>query len=70
MPLSVVTPLARMWPVWLGQDAVEEAHLKSLLRPYPAEDMRMWPVSVRVGSVKNNDPLLIEPIESAEWPRS
>jgi putative SOS response-associated peptidase YedK len=38
------------------------AQLKSLLAPYPAEEMICWPVSPRVGNVKNNDPSLIEPI--------
>jgi putative SOS response-associated peptidase YedK len=33
-----------------------------LLAPYPAEGMTCWPVSARVGNVKNNDPSLIEPI--------
>jgi hypothetical protein len=36
--------------------------LKALLAPYPSEDMICWPVSARVGNVKNNDPSLIEPI--------
>jgi putative SOS response-associated peptidase YedK len=27
-----------------------------------AEEMTCWPVSARVGNVKNNDPSLIEPI--------
>lgn len=30
-----------------------------LLRPYPAEKMRTWPVSDRVGNVRNNDPQLL-----------
>jgi putative SOS response-associated peptidase YedK len=30
--------------------------------PYPAAEMTCWPVSPRVGNVKNNDPSLIEPI--------
>ncbi|HEY1902336.1 MAG TPA: SOS response-associated peptidase [Terracidiphilus sp.] len=32
-----------------------------LLRPYPAEAMMAWPVSDRVGNVRNNDPQLLEP---------
>ena len=28
----------------------------------PAEEMTCWPVSTRVGNVKNNDPTLIEPV--------
>jgi putative SOS response-associated peptidase YedK len=30
--------------------------------PYPAEEMVAWPVSARVGNVKNNDPGLIKPV--------
>ena len=33
-----------------------------LLRPYPAEEMKAWPVSRDVGNVRNNRPELIEPI--------
>ena len=33
-----------------------------LLRPYPADRMRAWPVSARVGNVRNNDPTLLEPV--------
>jgi hypothetical protein len=32
------------------------------LVPYPSGGMICWPVSQRVGSVKNNDPSLIEPV--------
>ena len=35
---------------------------KALLAPYPAEKMALWPVDKRVGSVKNNDSALIEPV--------
>ena len=31
-----------------------------LLRPYPAEKMKAWQVSQRVGNVRNNDPELLE----------
>jgi putative SOS response-associated peptidase YedK len=33
-----------------------------MLRPYPAERMRAWPVSDRVGNVRNNDAGLLEPV--------
>src|ERR1700738_1748604 len=36
-----------------------------LRMPYPSEEMICWPVSARVGNVKNNDPSLIEPIAGA-----
>jgi putative SOS response-associated peptidase YedK len=50
------------WPAWLGEEPADARQLKSLLAPYPSEDMLCWPVSTRVGSVKNNDPTLIEPL--------
>src|SRR5215831_1221636 len=53
----------QVWPEWLGEEAAEPANLKALLAPYPAEEMTCWPVSPRVGNVKNNDPSLIEPIQ-------
>jgi putative SOS response-associated peptidase YedK len=34
-------------------------------RVFPVEEMTCWPVSPRVGNVKNNDPSLIEPIAGA-----
>jgi putative SOS response-associated peptidase YedK len=62
MPV-VLAPEA--WPEWLGEKPVDEAHLKALLAPYPSDGMICWPVSPRVGNVKNNDPSLIEPIAAA-----
>jgi len=50
------------WPAWLGEEPAEPSELKALLLPYPSEAMTSWPVSSRVGNVKNNDPSLIEPI--------
>ena len=50
------------WPAWLGEEPAEPSELKALLAPYPSVGMACWPVSVRVGNVKNNDASLIEPI--------
>jgi hypothetical protein len=33
-----------------------------VLAPYPSEEMICWPVSPRVGNVRNNDADLIEPL--------
>jgi len=46
---------------WLG----EEADPRDLMRPFPAELMRMWPISARVNKPENDDPSIIEPIEVA-----
>jgi putative SOS response-associated peptidase YedK len=53
------------WPVWLGEEPADEPRLKALLAPYPADDMICWPVSARVGNVRNNDSSLIEPVAAA-----
>ena len=50
------------WPAWLGEEPADARQLKSMLFPYPSEEMTYWPVSTRVGNVKNNDPSLVEPI--------
>jgi putative SOS response-associated peptidase YedK len=48
--------------IWLGEELAETLQLKAIRAPYPSEEMTCWPVSPRVGNVKNNDPSLIEPI--------
>ena len=50
------------WPKWLGETPADEGELRALLKPAPAEMLKLWPVSKRVGSVKNNDASLSEPI--------
>ena len=44
---------------WLG----EEPDPGDLMRPFPAEPMRMWPISTRVNKPENDDPSVVEPIE-------
>jgi putative SOS response-associated peptidase YedK len=34
-----------------------------MLKPFPAKAMEAYPVSARVGNVKNTDAALIEPLE-------
>jgi len=51
-----------MWPAWLGEQPATVRDLKAMLAPYPSDQMISWPVSARVGNVRNNDPSLIEPI--------
>ena len=60
IPEVILPPEARS--EWLSEEPAEEATLKRMLASYPAERMTVWPVDGRVGSVKNNDPSLIEPI--------
>ena len=50
------------WPVWLGEEPADVPQLQSLLTPYPSDEMISWPVSPRVGNVRNNAAGLIEPL--------
>jgi putative SOS response-associated peptidase YedK len=50
------------WPAWLGEEPADPLQLKVLLASYPSAGMKCWPVSPRIGSVKNNDASLIEPV--------
>lgn len=48
------------WPAWLGEEPIADP--ASLLKPFPAERMTMWPVDKRIGNVKNQERELAEPI--------
>ena len=53
------------WAMWLGE---VEGDPQLLLRPLPADRLRLWPVSRTVNSVKNDGPELLEPhnVQEAE----
>jgi putative SOS response-associated peptidase YedK len=44
---------------WLS----DEPDPGDLMRSFPAEPMRMWPISTRVNKPENDDPSIVEPIE-------
>jgi hypothetical protein len=52
-------------PAWLGEQPADAPQLKALLALYPSDEIICWPVSARVGNVRNNDPSLIEPVAAA-----
>jgi putative SOS response-associated peptidase YedK len=56
--MPVIIP-ERHHAAWIGE--TNNGNLKALLIPYPADQMRMWEISPRVNSPKNDDPLLLEP---------
>jgi hypothetical protein len=41
----------------------EDGYLKKLLKQYPAAEMKMWPISQRVNSPKNDDEAILRPFE-------
>lgn len=55
---------------WLAEDDVPTRERLGLLRPFPAADMRCWPVSRRVNSPANDASDLIEPIDQDLLPLS
>lgn len=50
------------WDAWLGEVAANADALKALLKPHPSERMTLWPVSKRVGNVRNEGPDLFAPV--------
>jgi putative SOS response-associated peptidase YedK len=69
-PNQLMEPLHNLMPVilqrrdydrWLAPGDPSQLPV-DLLRPFPAEEMKAWPVSPRVGNVRNNDPSLVEPV--------
>jgi putative SOS response-associated peptidase YedK len=70
---SCVSPIHRRMPVlvssddygrWLGEGQTDLP--EDLLKPYPAPDMQVWPVSRIVNSALNDQPEMIEPIDIKE----
>ena len=53
------------YAAWLGETEATADELKALLKPCPPEIMEAVPISLRVGSVKNDGPELIERVEIA-----
>jgi putative SOS response-associated peptidase YedK len=45
---------------WLG----DEPDPRDLMRSFPAEMMRMWPISTRVNKPENDDPSIMEAVEA------
>ncbi len=43
---------------WLS----DEPDPHELMRPFPSEPMRIWPISTRVNKPENDDPSIVEPI--------
>jgi putative SOS response-associated peptidase YedK len=56
---------AGLWEGWKDPATageVDDGDLKELLKPFAADQMKMWPISPRVNSPKNDDPDILTPI--------
>jgi putative SOS response-associated peptidase YedK len=49
----------RDYPRWLS----DEPDPRELMRPFPADLMRMWPISTRVNKPENDDPSIIQAVQ-------
>ncbi len=47
------------WTKWLGEAPVTAGEAEALMKPFPSQLMSLWPVSKRVGNIRNNDADLI-----------
>lgn len=50
------------WAVWLGEVDSDLEQVAELMKPYPDEKLKTWPVSRAVGNIRNNVPELIQAI--------
>jgi putative SOS response-associated peptidase YedK len=63
--MPVILPREK-WATWLGERQADPDELRwMILRPYPAAQMRAYPVGLRVGNVRNNDRALLDEIDVA-----
>jgi putative SOS response-associated peptidase YedK len=62
--MPVILP-REAWSAWLGEEPASAAELQALLKPFPAERMRAYPVSASVNSVKNDEASLLDAITAA-----
>jgi hypothetical protein len=63
-PRMPAIPPEQHHAAWLGE--TDDGNLKDLLVPYPADQMRMWKISPRVNSPKNDNPSLWEPFMQSQ----
>ncbi len=50
------------WPAWLGETPATPDRARAVLKPYPSDDMMLWPVDKRVNDTANDDAALCGPL--------
>jgi hypothetical protein len=48
MAISVADVPREAWSAWFGEEPASTAKLQALLKPFPADAMRVYPVSTKV----------------------
>ena len=59
--MPAILPLAD-WPIWLGETPATPDGARVLLKPYPSDDMMLWPVNKRLNDTANDDAALCGPL--------
>ena len=59
--MPVIIPVENA-SLWLSREIHNYCDIQELLKPHPSSSMEMWPVSNKIGDVRNNDIELIKPI--------
>ncbi len=77
VPNELLVSIHDRMPVMLGIAAQDEwlrgsrpAQLMELLQPFPAEQMKSFPVSTQVNHAQKDEPSLVEPVELVEVPQN
>jgi putative SOS response-associated peptidase YedK len=74
-PNELLVPIHNRMPVildptqydlWLDPDVQEVTRIKPLLHPYPPDQMKYYPVNLRVNNPRNEDRLCVEPLPQGE----
>jgi putative SOS response-associated peptidase YedK len=50
------------WSKWLAEEPATEEELLTMLKPCLDEALKIWPVGLVVGNVKNTGPQLLMPV--------
>jgi putative SOS response-associated peptidase YedK len=69
-PNELVAPLHDRMPVILGPESHDrwlgdQGDPAECIKPYPADEMITWPVSVRVNAPKNDEPAILDQVATA-----
>ncbi|HZR79488.1 MAG TPA: SOS response-associated peptidase [Candidatus Binatia bacterium] len=67
--MPVILPVDA-WPTWLDRRVEDVERLKALLRPYPAGEIELHPVSPWVNDARHDDARCIEPVARFEAPKT
>ena len=59
--MPVIIPVENA-SIWLKRETHNYSEIQQLLKPYPSSSMEIWPVSNKIGDVRNNYIELIKPI--------